>query len=189
MAKPAADQHNHLGENFDAALKLGDLAPKSPPALRDAIHLGIRLAPDGETLDQIVWLVGSPCLAAQASVCARREPLLETIRQQLIAWFADPAFDFSIPLAAPRTAFQAKLRTALCRTQRGDTLTYGALAKQLHSAPRAVGQALGSNPLPLIIPCHRIVSAGKNRLTGFDHARSGPKVALKAWLLERETDA
>ena len=68
-------------------------------------------------------------------------------------------------------------------------MTYGDLARQLHSAPRAVGQALGSNPLPMIVPCHRIVSAGKNRLTGFDHASDGPKLALKAWLLAREANA
>ena len=189
MAKPAAKQDQHSGALFDAVLQLGDLAKQSPVPLRDAISLGIRLTPDGEALDEITWLLSKPSQVARASVCARRDPLLETIRQQLIHWFANPAFVFSIPLAPPRTPFQAKLRTALCSTHSGDTLTYGELAQALQSAPRAVGQALGSNPLPIIVPCHRIVSAGKNRLTGFDHARSGPKLALKAWLLEREVNA
>ena len=189
MAKPAADRDQHNGAHFDAVLRLGDLAPQAPAPLRDVISLGIRLTPDGEALDEITWLLNHPRHIARASVCARRDPLLETIQQQLIRWFADPAFVFSIPLAPPRTAFQTKLRTALCGTQSGETLTYGALAQALQSAPRAVGQALGSNPLPIIVPCHRIVSAGKNRLTGFDHARSGPKLALKAWLLEREIHA
>ena len=196
MVKPAADSRNNSGdETFDAAipfdnvLRLGSVAPQAPVNLRDTIHLGIRLTLDGDALDEIAWLVGMPRNAAKASVCARREPLLETIRQQLGAWFADPTFAFQLPLAAPRTAFQARLRDALCATCCGDTLTYGDLAKQLHSAPRAVGQALGSNPIPIIVPCHRIISAGKNRLTGFGHTREGPKITLKAWLLAQEARA
>lgn len=185
MAKSAAEADT----SFDVVLRLGDIAPHAPDTISNAIHLGILLSPDGDALDEIAWLVGKPRRAARASVCAKREPLLETIRQQLVAWFADPTFAFQLPLAEPRTAFQALLRKTLCATHRGETLTYGDLAKQLRSAPRAVGQALGSNPLPIIVPCHRIISAGKNRLTGFDHAREGPKLTLKAWLLERETCA
>ncbi len=189
MVKPAAERH----ASFDAVLRLGDVAPQAPGSLGDDIHLGIRLSPDGDSLDEIEWLVGlagsAARRAAKASVCAKRDPLLETIRQQLVAWFANPTFIFDLPLAAPRTAFQARLRDALCATRCGETLTYGDLAKQLHSAPRAVGQALGSNPLPIIVPCHRIISAGKNRLTGFAHTREGPKLTLKAWLLEHEARA
>ena len=62
------------------------------------------------------------------------------------------------PLAAPRSRFQAALRTALLAIPRGQTRRYGELAATLGSAPRAVGQALGANPLPLLIPCHRVVS-------------------------------
>ena len=189
MAKPAADKHHSGDASFDAVLRLGDAAPQAPANLRDIIHLGVRLTPDGEALDEIVWLVGAPRHTAKASVCARREPLLETVRQQLAAWFTNPSFAFRLPLAAPRTAFQARLRDALCATRCGETLTYGDLAKQLHSAPRAVGQALGSNPIPIIVPCHRIISAGQNRLTGFGHTREGPKLTLKAWLLELEARA
>lgn len=189
MAKSAADHHNNGTAAFDAVLRLGDIAPQAPATLCNVIHLGIRLTSDADALDEIVWLIGEPGRSVNATVCARREPLLETIRQQLGACFADPAFTFTLPLAAPRTAFQSRLRIALCATRHGDTITYGDLAKQLHSAPRAVGQALGSNPLPMIVPCHRIISAGKNRLTGFDHAREGPKLTLKAWLLDREARA
>ena len=171
---------------FDSVLRLGDVAPQAPANLRDTIYLGIQLTPEGDALYEISWLVGRPRQAAKASVCARHDPLLETIRQQLGTWFADPSFVFQLPLAVPRTAFQARLRDALCATRSGETLTYGDLAKQLDSAPRAVGQALGSNPIPIIVPCHRIISAGKNRLTGFDHTREGPLLTMKAWLLEHE---
>lgn len=189
-AKPSAE----TADGFDAVLRLTDLAPQAPDELKKRIRLGIRLTPNGTALAAIDWLTDeddalNPLLAAcAANVCAAREPLLETIRAELIAWFAAPTHRFSIPLAAPRTAFQERLRHALCATESGQTLTYGELAKALRSAPRAVGQALGSNPLPIIVPCHRIISAGKNRLTGFNHARSGPMLLLKDWLLRHEAN-
>jgi methylated-DNA-[protein]-cysteine S-methyltransferase len=191
MAKSAAESlaTNNATRPLAGLLRLDDLAPQAPDTLRDTISLGIRLTQDGNALAEVTWLVGKPGLAAQANVCGQRLPLLENIGQQLSAWFTDPGNAFQLPLAAPRSPFQAKLRQALSATRPGDTITYGDLAKQLHSAPRAVGQALGSNPLPLIVPCHRIVSAGRNRLTGFNHASAGPMLMLKAWLLEREARA
>ena len=190
MAKSAADNHNGGESLFDAVVRLGEVAPDAPANLRDAIHLGLRLTPESDALSELVFLTASqPARAAQATVCGVRDPLLEEIRRQLSAWFADPAFQFRLPLGAPRTAFQERLRAALLATKSGDLHTYADLAKQLQSAPRAVGQALGSNTLPLIVPCHRIISAGKNRLTGFNHASTGPMLALKAWLLDREAHA
>ena len=62
------------------------------------------------------------------------------------------------PIAPPRTPFQARLRQALLAIPRGETRTYGEVAKALGSSPRAVGQALGANPLPILIPCHRVVA-------------------------------
>ena len=186
MAKSAAKESG----GFDAVLRLGDVAPQAPADLRDGIFLGVRLTPEGDALSDLVFLTNpQPARAVRATVCGIRDPLLEDIACQLRAWFADPSFQFSIPLGIPRTAFQERLRTVLCATRSGDVQTYAEIAKQLHSAPRAVGQALGSNTLPLIVPCHRIVSAGKNRLTGFNHASDGPMLTLKAWLLEREIRA
>ena len=69
------------------------------------------------------------------------------------------------PMAKARTTFQGAMRAALLDIPRGETRTYGELANLLHTAPRAMGQALGANPLPLLIPCHRIVAA--NGLGGF----------------------
>lgn len=189
MAKPAAES----SFAFDAVLRLGDVAPQAPDHLRDAIHLGVRLTPEGDALEALEFLTEAQSIrairAVRATVCCIREPLLEEIARQLRTWFANTAHVFTLPLGTPRTAFQEKLRRALCATRAGDVQTYAALASQLQSAPRAVGQALGSNPLPLIVPCHRIISAGRNRLTGFNHASAGPMLALKAWLLEREACA
>jgi len=63
------------------------------------------------------------------------------------------------PLARPKTPFQAILRTGLLAIPFGEVRTYGELAKILATSPRAMGQALGANPLPIMIPCHRIVAA------------------------------
>ena len=188
MAKPAADTcaTRHAPQPFDEVLRLGSLTTHAPADLAHRISLGIRLTPEADALAEVRWILGDP---THAIVCDQRHTLLADIRNQLGAWFKHPAYAFRLPLAAPRTLFQAKLRDALCATRPGETLTYGDLAKQLHSAPRAVGQALGGNPLPLIVPCHRIISAGKNRLTGFNHASDGPMLMLKAWLLDWETHA
>ena len=62
-------------------------------------------------------------------------------------------------MAPPHTPFQIRLRQALLAIPRGQTKTYGELAGLLGSSPRAVGQALGANPLPILIPCHRVVAA------------------------------
>jgi len=81
-------------------------------------------------------------------------------------------------ISPAKSAFQASLRQALLGVQFGEIRTYGELAKELNSSPRAVGQALGANPFPILIPCHRIVAA--NGLGGF---AEGPtwKRKLLAW--------
>lgn len=63
------------------------------------------------------------------------------------------------PLAEARSPFQSRMRQCLLRIPPGETLTYGEIARQLGTAPRAMGQALGANPLPLLVPCHRVVAA------------------------------
>jgi len=176
---------------FNAILALADVAPGCPANLAQQISLGLRWTPESDALSELAFLAGDAHRRpiAKASVKGVRESLLELVRQQLSAWFKDPDFHFSVPLEEPPTAFQARLRSHLVAMPSGSTCTYGELAKALQSAPRAVGQALGSNKLPLIVPCHRVVSAGKNRLTGFNHTSDGVMLELKAWLLERESVA
>lgn len=175
---------------FDSILRLGDLAPQAPANLRNEIHLGLTLTTEGDALSELSLMMACQITrAARATVCGIREPLLEEICRQLNAWFSDSSFLFRLPLGPARTEFQERLRVALCAIKSGEVFSYAELARQLQSSPRAVGQALGSNTLPLIVPCHRIISAGKNRLTGFNHASEGPMLLLKAWLLARETRA
>ncbi|MFW5909301.1 MAG: methylated-DNA--[protein]-cysteine S-methyltransferase [Thiohalospira sp.] len=89
-----------------------------------------------------------------------------------------------VPLAEPRTPFQGRLRQRLQALAPGETVTYRELARALGSAPRAVAMAARANPLPLVVPCHRVVAvAGPG---GYAGAAEGPLASFKAWLLERE---
>jgi methylated-DNA-[protein]-cysteine S-methyltransferase len=63
------------------------------------------------------------------------------------------------PLSRPKTPFQATMRKGLLEIPFGEVRTYGELARRLATSPRAMGQALGANPLPILIPCHRVIAA------------------------------
>jgi len=89
----------------------------------------------------------------------------DDVSRWLDGYFADMPPAKLPPLTTPKTPFQARLRQALQDIPFGETCTYGELAASLGSGARAVGQALGANPLPIIIPCHRVVA--KNGLGGF----------------------
>lgn len=111
--------------------------------------------------------------------------LAERACAQLIGYLADPQAGFDLPLEPSGTAFQRSVWRAIAAIPQGKTLTYGEIAKRLKSAPRAVGQACGRNPYPVIVPCHRVVAADGG-LGGFANARGGYLLDTKRWLLEHE---
>ena len=85
---------------------------------------------------------------------------------QLAEYFAGARRAFELPVAPEGTPFRLKVWAAMQAIPYGQTRSYGDLARALDSAPRAVGGACGANPIPLIIPCHRVVGAG-GALGGF----------------------
>jgi methylated-DNA-[protein]-cysteine S-methyltransferase len=85
--------------------------------------------------------------------------LLAEAQDQLTGYFADERQNFSLPMRPAGTAFQQRVWAALQAIGYGKTSTYQALATQLASAARAVGSACGRNPLPILIPCHRVVTS------------------------------
>ena len=103
----------------------------------------------------------------------------------LIAWFRDPGHPLPCPPLVPApTPFQERLRAALLAIPPGETRTYGQLARSLGSSPRAVGQACRANPVPLVVPCHRVVSA--RGPGGYAGAAEGRPAEIKRWLLAHE---
>ena len=109
-------------------------------------------------------------------------PLLAEARRQLIAYFAGRLKKFDLPLAPAGTGFQHRVWGRMLDIPYGETVSYGEMAKHLKSAGRAVGQACGANPIPIIIPCHRVLAAH-----GRDGGYSGQGgVATKRHLLQLE---
>ena len=92
--------------------------------------------------------------------------VLAEAARQLTEYFAGDRREFSLPLSPRGTAFRLKVWAAMQAIPYGETRSYGDLARVLDSAPRAVGGACGANPIPVIIPCHRVVGAG-GALGGF----------------------
>jgi methylated-DNA-[protein]-cysteine S-methyltransferase len=96
----------------------------------------------------------------------------------------DPQFRFDLPLASHGTLFQRRVWGKIAAIRAGRTRSYGELARELRSAPRAVGQACGANPLPLVVPCHRVLAAAG--IGGFAHCEGGFHLSVKRWLLAHE---
>jgi methylated-DNA-[protein]-cysteine S-methyltransferase len=114
-------------------------------------------------------------------------PTLENIVNQLTRYFLDPQWRFKLPLAPGGTPFQRRVWQALRMVPSGKTITYGMLAAQLGTGARAVGNACRKNPIPIIIPCHRVVAA--RDWGGFMGERMGRPLAIKQWLLRHESFA
>jgi methylated-DNA-[protein]-cysteine S-methyltransferase len=87
-------------------------------------------------------------------------------RQQITEYYAGTRRTFDLPLKPTGTPYQLRVWEALRQIPFGETRSYGDLARMLLSSPRAVGRANGANPIPLILPCHRVIGADGS-LTGF----------------------
>jgi methylated-DNA-[protein]-cysteine S-methyltransferase len=109
-------------------------------------------------------------------------PLAETIRQ-LEAYFTGELERFTLPLAPHGTPFQMEVWRRLCDIPYGQTISYGELARRIGNpkASRAVGLANGSNPIPIVIPCHRVIGSN-GKLTGYG---GGLPIKEKLLALER----
>ncbi len=101
---------------------------------------------------------GLACQRITLKGSASAKPSDDPLSRWLTAYFNQEPEVFP-PLAKPATPFQKKMRKELIKVPFGEVCTYGEIARQLGTSPRAIGQALGANPLPIIIPCHRIIAA------------------------------
>jgi methylated-DNA-[protein]-cysteine S-methyltransferase len=112
-------------------------------------------------------------------------PLLREAVAQLQDYFDGKRMGFDLPVAPHGSAFQCRVWDALRAIPPGETRTYGDLAQLLGSSARAIGQANGANPIPIVIPCHRVVAAA-GRLGGYS---GGEGAATKRVLLDLERRA
>lgn len=138
----------------------------------------LRLAADDAFLIEIEFLLN------KHKPLPANSPILKEAQRQLAAYFKNPHYVFDLPMQLHGTDFQQRVWRALCAIPTGAPITYGELAKRVDSAPRAVGGACGSNPIPIIVPCHRVVSA--SGLGGFMHTRNQGSLDIKSWLLAHE---
>ncbi len=139
----------------------------------------LRLRAEDNALVGIEFLGAAvePSVAADLS-----HPVLARARRELEEYFAGDRTEFDLPLRARGTPFQERVWTALARIPYGRTRSYREIAEEIGrpAAVRAVGAANGSNPLPIVVPCHRVIGADGS-LTGY-----GGGIAIKTWLLGHE---
>lgn len=131
-----------------------------------------------EVVRELVFL---PPDTAEIPPCNR---LAEHAANVLRCWVDEPQRPYALPTVECGTPFQRRVWTAISAIPRGNTRSYGDLAHDISSAPRAVGMACGANPFPLIVPCHRVVS--RSGLGGFAGTRNGHLIDVKKWLLNHE---
>ncbi|NHN89124.1 methylated-DNA--[protein]-cysteine S-methyltransferase [Acetobacter conturbans] len=108
-------------------------------------------------------------------------PVLCEARDWLDKWFDTPNGDFPLSLKPHGTAYQNKVWAAVAGIPAGETRTYKDIAEKVGGSPRSVGQAVGRNPIPILIPCHRVV--GMHGLGGYS---GDGGLDDKVWLLEFE---
>ncbi len=139
-------------------------------------RIGIRMA--GDAVNELDYL------PADAPEQPPTDAATQMVIEQLEAYFRDPRYRFTAPLAPAGTTFQRRVWAALQAIPAGTVLTYGELARQLDTAARAIGGACRNNPAPILIPCHRVV--GRQGLGGYAGAVTGDPLGIKRWLLRHE---
>jgi methylated-DNA-[protein]-cysteine S-methyltransferase len=115
----------------------------------------LALEAEGEALTALRW-----ASAGERAPNDKPSPLLKEARRQLERYFAGKLKAFDLPLAGRGTDFQKSVWKMMRSIPYGETATYGGIAMALGSGPRAVGMACGRNPLPIIVPCHRVLGSG-----------------------------
>jgi methylated-DNA-[protein]-cysteine S-methyltransferase len=134
------------------------------------------------------WPRGAHPPAGTRVAPAQGDALGRQVARELAEYFAGARREFSLPLAPGGTEFQRAVWAALCRVPFGETRSYGQLAAQLGKphASRAVGQANARNPLPIVVPCHRVLASGGGLGGYMGDWEEGRGLAIKRWLLEHE---
>jgi methylated-DNA-[protein]-cysteine S-methyltransferase len=129
-------------------------------------------------------IVGIDYLPLRTATLPARTALARRAEREFAAYAADATHVIDVPWSIAASEFETAVWDAIRQIPAGQVRTYGDIAKRVRSIPRAVGGACGRNPLPLVIPCHRVVAAGG--LGGFMGGRDDDPLAIKRWLLTHE---
>src|ERR1700687_6012168 len=130
-------------------------------------------------------LTGVEYLPLSERAMAPTNALAERTCRQIERFLDDPMFRFTVPLAPAGTAFRRRVWDALPAIPVGESRTYGEIARQLGSAPRAIGGACRAHAIAVITPCHRVVGS-HGSLGGFMGVTEGNPIDIKRWLLTHE---
>ncbi len=123
-------------------------------------------------------------LTLDTPILPPQDPTSAETCAQIERYLRDPHFCFELPLALTGTEFQRHIWCELLAIPSGSTISYSELAQRTGSGARAVANACGANPIPLVIPCHRVVA--KHGLGGFMRSRVAESLSIKQWLLAHE---
>ncbi len=121
---------------------------------------------------------------ADGTALAANNSLVSQVVSQLQHYFNQPDWHFSLPLQPVGTPFQLSVWQQLQQIPVGEVRTYGEIATVLGTGPRAVGNACRNNPLPVVVPCHRVVAASGPG--GYSGQTQGRNMVIKGWLLAHE---
>lgn len=123
-------------------------------------------------------------LPKEARVQSPQTFAAELTCHQLQSYFQNPRHVFELPCELSVTPVQRRILDELCLIPLGKAYTYGEIAKKARTGARVVGTACRCNPLPIVIPCHRVIAKGK--IGGYGGVTQGPSIDMKRWLLGHE---
>ncbi len=152
----------------------------APPETRYATPFAVLgILTDGEVVTGVRYL------PRQTASRAPHDRVAELACREIERYLADPSYCFDLPYRLEGTPFQCKVWREIEKLFPLKTVTYGGIAQRLGSAARAVGGACGANPIPLFVPCHRVLAAG-GLLGGFMGGKDDFPLSVKRWLLRHE---
>ena len=129
-------------------------------------------------------LTGVRYLPRNTPPVAPHDRVSERACREIERYLADPNYLFTVPYRLEGTPFQCRVWREIEKLCPIKTITYGVMARRLQSGAQAVGGACGANPVPLIVPCHRVLAAAG--LGGFMGGKDAFPLSVKRWLLRHE---
>lgn len=155
-------------------------------AARNSDYSAVIAAPFGRLGIKVARgrLAGIDLVTARTKLFSPTDALTVDVCRQLNAYFSNPRYLFTVPLKLEGTRFQTRVWQQLRRIRPGAVRRYADIANRLGSGARAVGGACRRNPVPIVVPCHRVVS--RSGLGGYMGKVSGAALGMKQWLLAHE---